>query len=139
MTGELTLRGRVLPIGGLKEKLLAAVGAGMRLAIIPAGNAAELSEIPDHVRTRIKIEPVRTMEEVLPLALVRPLPRSSRKTAAVKVSAKTASGRQSGARSARTAATARWAARWAADPERIGPHATAAGRDKAAGWSETGC
>ena len=60
MTGELTLRGRVLPIGGLKEKLLAAAGAGMRLAIIPAGNVAELSEIPEHVRSRLKIEPVRT-------------------------------------------------------------------------------
>ncbi len=79
MTGELTLRGRVLPVGGLKEKLLAAAGAGMRLAIIPAGNVAELSEIPEHVRSRIKIEPVRSMDEVLPLALVRPLPKSSRK------------------------------------------------------------
>jgi ATP-dependent Lon protease len=75
MTGELTLRGRVLPVGGLKEKLLAAVGAGMRVAIIPAGNVAELSEIPEHVRSRLKIEPVRTMEEVLPLALSRPLPK----------------------------------------------------------------
>jgi ATP-dependent Lon protease len=79
MTGELTLRGRVLPVGGLKEKLLAAVGAGMRLAIIPAGNYAELSEIPEHVRSRIKIEPVRTMEEVLPLCLAKALPKPSRK------------------------------------------------------------
>jgi ATP-dependent Lon protease len=79
MTGELTLRGRVLPVGGLKEKLLAAVGAGMRLAIIPAGNVAELTEIPEHVRGRIKIEPVRSMEEVLPLALARPMPKPSRK------------------------------------------------------------
>ncbi len=76
MTGELTLRGRVLPVGGLKEKLLAAAGAGMRVAIIPAGNVAELSEIPEHVRSRLKIEPVRTMEEVLPLALARPLAKS---------------------------------------------------------------
>jgi ATP-dependent Lon protease len=75
MTGELTLRGRVLPVGGLKEKLLAAVGAGMRLAIIPAGNVAELTEVPEHLRARIKIEPVRTMEEVLPLALTRALPK----------------------------------------------------------------
>jgi ATP-dependent Lon protease len=79
MTGELTLRGRVLPVGGLKEKLLAAAGAGMRLAIIPAGNIAELSEIPEHVRSRIKIEPVRSMDEVLPLALARALPKASRK------------------------------------------------------------
>jgi ATP-dependent Lon protease len=76
MTGELTLRGRVLPIGGLKEKLLAAISAGMRLVIIPAQNASELTEIPDHVRTKIRIEPVRSMEEVLPLALVRAVPKT---------------------------------------------------------------
>jgi ATP-dependent Lon protease len=81
MTGELTLRGRVLPIGGLKEKLLAAVSLGMRSVIIPAGNAPELAEIPDHIRSRIKIEPVRGMEEVLPLVLVRPLPKAPRKPA----------------------------------------------------------
>jgi ATP-dependent Lon protease len=76
MTGELTLRGRVLPIGGLKEKLLAAVGAGMRIVIIPAQNASELTEIPEHVRNRIRIEPVRSMDEVLPLALVRAVPKT---------------------------------------------------------------
>ncbi|HEY0707094.1 MAG TPA: endopeptidase La [Polyangia bacterium] len=81
MTGELTLRGRVLPIGGLKEKLLGAIGAGMRLVIIPAGNAPELAEISDTILSRIKVEPVRTMEEVLPLALLRPLPKPSRKNA----------------------------------------------------------
>ena len=76
MTGELTLRGRVLPVGGLKEKLLAAVAAGMRLALVPAGNVAELSEMPEHIRNRIRIEPVRSMEEVLPLALVRPMTKT---------------------------------------------------------------
>ncbi len=70
MTGELTLRGKVLPIGGLKEKLLAAVRAGMTQVIIPAGNAPELSEIPEHVRARLTITPVRTMTEVLEAALV---------------------------------------------------------------------
>jgi ATP-dependent Lon protease len=70
MTGELTLRGKVLPIGGLKEKLLAAVRAGMTQVIIPAGNAPELSEIPEHVRARLTIKPVRTMTEVLEAALV---------------------------------------------------------------------
>jgi ATP-dependent Lon protease len=70
MTGELTLRGKVLPIGGLKEKLLAAVRAGMTQVIIPAGNAPELSEIPEHVRARLTITPVRTMAEVLEAALV---------------------------------------------------------------------
>jgi ATP-dependent Lon protease len=69
MTGELTLRGKVLPIGGLKEKLLAAVRAGMTAVIIPAGNAPELTEIPEHVRSKLTITPVRTMSEVLELAL----------------------------------------------------------------------
>jgi ATP-dependent Lon protease len=72
MTGELTLRGKVLPIGGLKEKLLAAARAGMTMVIIPAGNAPELSEIPEHVRSKLSVIPVRTMSEVLNLALVRP-------------------------------------------------------------------
>ena len=70
MTGELTLRGKVLPIGGLKEKLLAAARAGMTQVVIPAGNAPELSEIPEHVRARLTITPVRTMAEVLEAALV---------------------------------------------------------------------
>jgi ATP-dependent Lon protease len=73
MTGELTLRGRVLPVGGLKEKLLAAARAGMRVAIVPAGNLAELSEIPDYLRQRIKLEPVHSMTQVLAIALSRPL------------------------------------------------------------------
>jgi ATP-dependent Lon protease len=77
MTGELTLRGRVLPIGGIKEKLLAAARAGIRLAIVPATNLSELAEVPDHVRQKMKIEPVRTMAEVLALALARPLPKAS--------------------------------------------------------------
>jgi ATP-dependent Lon protease len=69
MTGELTLRGKVLPIGGLKEKLLAAVRAGLTSVIIPHGNAPELTEIPEHVRSKLSITPVRTMLEVLELAL----------------------------------------------------------------------
>ena len=73
MTGELTLRGRVLPVGGLKEKLLAAARAGMHVAIVPAGNLAELSEIPDYLRQRIKLEPVHSMTQVLAIALARPL------------------------------------------------------------------
>jgi len=71
MTGELTLRGKVLPIGGLKEKLLAATRAGMTTVIIPAANAPELSEIPEHVLSKLTIKPVRTMAEVLALALAR--------------------------------------------------------------------
>ena len=76
MTGELTLRGRVLPVGGLKEKLLAAARAGMHVAIVPAGNLAELSEIPDYLRQRIKLQPVHSMTEVLAIALARPLPQT---------------------------------------------------------------
>jgi ATP-dependent Lon protease len=76
MTGELTLRGRVLPVGGLKEKLLAAARAGMHIAIVPAGNLAELSEIPDYLRQRIKLVPVHSMPEVLAIALARPLPQT---------------------------------------------------------------
>jgi ATP-dependent Lon protease len=72
MTGELTLRGKVLPIGGLKEKLLAAARAGITTAIIPFGNAAELSEIPAHVTSKLTVHPVRTMEEVLDIALAGP-------------------------------------------------------------------
>jgi ATP-dependent Lon protease len=73
MTGEVTLRGRVLPVGGLKEKLLAAARAGIHVAIVPAGNLAELGEIPDFLRQRIKIKPVHSMAEVLAIALSRPL------------------------------------------------------------------
>ena len=76
MTGEITLRGRVLPIGGLKEKLLAAVRAGMRVAIVPAANLPEVSELPEHLRQRIKIMPVHLVDEALVIALVRPLPHA---------------------------------------------------------------
>jgi ATP-dependent Lon protease len=72
MTGELTLRGRVLPIGGLKEKLLAALRAGIRTVIVPAANMPELSEMPEHVREKLTILPAKTMRDVLAIALVRP-------------------------------------------------------------------
>jgi ATP-dependent Lon protease len=73
MTGELTLRGKVLPIGGLKEKLLAAARVGMTTVIIPAANAPELSEIPAYITSKLVVRPVRTMDEVLEIALARPL------------------------------------------------------------------
>jgi ATP-dependent Lon protease len=73
MTGELTLRGKVLPIGGLKEKLLAATRNGITTCIIPAGNAPELSEIPPHVLEKLTIKPVRTVDEALDIALARRL------------------------------------------------------------------
>ncbi|WP_440680031.1 endopeptidase La [Candidatus Pelagibacter sp. HIMB1517] len=71
MTGEVTLRGRVLPIGGLKEKLLAALRGGIKTAIIPSENEKDLKEIPQNVKDGIKIIPVENVEEVLKIALVK--------------------------------------------------------------------
>ena len=70
MTGEITLRGRVLPIGGLKEKALGAMRAGIRTIIIPEKNKKELSELPYHLRRKIEFVPVKQMSEVLTRALV---------------------------------------------------------------------
>jgi ATP-dependent Lon protease len=69
MTGEITLRGRVLPIGGLKEKLLAALRGGLKTVLIPAENEKDLAEIPDNVKRGLKIIPVNTVDEVLHHAL----------------------------------------------------------------------
>ena len=75
MTGEITLRGRVLPIGGLKEKLLAALRGGLKTVLIPKDNEKDLAEIPDNVKRGMKIIPVQTVDEVLEHALVtRPVP-----------------------------------------------------------------
>ena len=71
MTGEITLRGRVLPIGGLKEKLLAALRGGVKTVLIPIDNEKDLAEIPDNVKNALKIIPVSTVDEVLANALVR--------------------------------------------------------------------
>ena len=71
MTGEITLRGEVLPIGGLKEKLLAAVRGGIRAALIPEENVKDLAEIPDIIKNRIEIIPVKWIDKVLELALER--------------------------------------------------------------------
>ena len=70
MTGEITLRGRVLPIGGLKEKLLAALRYGVKEVLIPEGNKKDIQELPDIVKEGLLITPVKTMEEVLEKALV---------------------------------------------------------------------
>jgi ATP-dependent Lon protease len=72
MTGEITLRGKVLPIGGLKEKLLAAHRGGIRLVLIPAENEKDLVEIPKNIIRKLDIHPVGTIDEVLNLALVEP-------------------------------------------------------------------
>ena len=68
MTGEITLRGRVLPVGGLKEKLLAAHRAGIKTVLIPSENTRDLELVPEHVRTEMEIVPVGTMDDVLALA-----------------------------------------------------------------------
>jgi ATP-dependent Lon protease len=81
MTGEITLRGRVLPIGGLKEKALGALRAGIHTVIIPAKNKKDLSEIPANVRRKITFIPVANMDEVLEIALEKAKPRA-RKTKA---------------------------------------------------------
>jgi ATP-dependent Lon protease len=77
MTGEITLRGEVLPIGGLKEKLLAAHRGGIKLVLIPEENVKDLTDIPDNVKNGIEIRPVRWIDQVLELALEKvptPLP-----------------------------------------------------------------
>jgi len=73
MTGEVTLRGRVLPIGGLKEKLLAALRGGIKTAIIPSENEKDLKELPKNILDGLKIIPVKDVEEVLKIALVKEL------------------------------------------------------------------
>jgi ATP-dependent Lon protease len=71
MTGEVTLRGNALPIGGLKEKLLAALRGGIKTVFIPAENEKDLTEIPDNVKAGLQIIPVTNVREVLKQALVR--------------------------------------------------------------------
>jgi ATP-dependent Lon protease len=73
MTGEVTLRGRVLPIGGLKEKLLAALRGGIRTVLIPAENEKDLVELPATLKEGLEIVPVSHIDEVLARALVEPL------------------------------------------------------------------
>ncbi len=73
MTGEITLRGRVLPIGGLKEKLLAALRGNLKTVLIPKDNEKDLAEIPDNVKRHLTIIPVSTVDDVLKQALTTPL------------------------------------------------------------------
>jgi ATP-dependent Lon protease len=90
MTGEITLRGEVLPIGGLKEKLLAAVRGGIRMALIPEENIKDLAEMPDTIKNRIEIVPVKWIDKVLELALERmpqPLPETAVEAPALAVPA----------------------------------------------------
>ena len=70
MTGEITLRGRVLPIGGLKEKVLGALRAGVTTIVIPKDNEADLDDVPDEAKQKLTFHSVESLEEVLKLALV---------------------------------------------------------------------
>lgn len=79
MTGEITLRGRVLPIGGLKEKALGALRAGIKTVIIPAKNKKELAEIPPVIKRKLKFIAVSNMDEVLSVALLPPEKKPRRK------------------------------------------------------------
>ena len=74
MTGEITLRGKVLPIGGLKEKFLAALRAGIKEAIIPKENEKDLADVPENIRGQMKVHFVENMDQVLKIALETPLP-----------------------------------------------------------------
>ncbi|MDP3910409.1 MAG: endopeptidase La [Gemmatimonadales bacterium] len=85
MTGELTLRGRVLPIGGLKEKLTAAARAGVKTVLVPARNKNDLIDLPDEVRKLLEIKLVETIDEVLALALLEPGERLERRSGGVRV------------------------------------------------------
>jgi ATP-dependent Lon protease len=80
MTGEITLRGRVLPVGGLKEKALGALRAGIKIVIIPAKNNKELVEIPAAIKRKLQFVAVQNMDEVLDLALVETSKKRSRST-----------------------------------------------------------
>jgi ATP-dependent Lon protease len=86
MTGEITLRGEVLPIGGLKEKLLAAQRGGIKVVLIPQENVKDLIEIPDNVKNKLEIHPVKWIDQVLEMALERkpePLPEVVPSAAAI--------------------------------------------------------
>jgi ATP-dependent Lon protease len=86
MTGEITLRGEVLPIGGLKEKLIAAQRGGIKTVLIPEENVKDLSEIADNVKNKLDIHPVKWIEQVLDLALERkPVPRDDAVVATVEL------------------------------------------------------
>jgi len=95
MTGEITLRGEVLAIGGLKEKLLAAHRGGIKTVLIPEENVKDLTEIPDNVKNRLEIHPVKWIDQVLELALERkpePLPEKTEPVAIPKVDSNEAVG-----------------------------------------------
>jgi ATP-dependent Lon protease len=93
MTGEITLRGRVLPIGGLKEKLLAALRGGITTVIIPEENKKDLVDMPANITSSLEIHPVRWIDEVLDIALERPLrPNPAKDEAPAAISGESSEG-----------------------------------------------
>ena len=78
MTGEITLRGRVLPVGGIKEKILAAVSAGVKKVIIPAQNKKDLEEIPRELRRKIKVTTVEHIDDIWPIVQLNGQSRKKR-------------------------------------------------------------
>ncbi len=94
MTGEFTLHGQVLPIGGVKEKLLAAHRGKIKTVIIPMENERDLKEIPDNIKAELNIRPVKWIDEVLQLALqYMPTPHVEGKADAMKTPSKNTSGK----------------------------------------------
>ncbi len=90
MTGEITLRGRVLPVGGIKEKILAAVSAGMKTVLIPKDNEKDLADVPPELRKRIEVKLVERISEVWPLACAAQRGKAGTSAAKPKAPAKTA-------------------------------------------------
>jgi ATP-dependent Lon protease len=82
MTGEITLRGLVLPVGGIKEKVLAGMRAGIRTIILPKKNEKDLEEIPEHIRNQMHFKFIQRMDEAIELALKHPEPRSAERETA---------------------------------------------------------
>ena len=78
MTGEVTLQGRVLPIGGVKQKVLAAERAGLTEVVLPARNGPDLDDVPEPVRDRMTFHLVDSVDQLLDLALEQPIPRGGR-------------------------------------------------------------
>jgi len=106
MTGEITLRGRILTIGGLKEKLLAALRAGIKTVLFPRQNEKDLEEIPDYVKDKLQLLPVRHLDEVLEIAFtprsrkIKPkAPRSTKKVEPASRGRKTVAGKKTKSRS----------------------------------------
>ena len=102
MTGEITLRGRILPIGGLTEKLLAAQRIGIKRVIIPKENERDLSEIPDQVLEGLEICPVSDLSEAVPLAFRAPMPKKSTRKSTKKTSKTSKTTRKTSKKTTRT-------------------------------------